>query len=330
VSQKTSNGARGRLSVGVSLLALASVLAASALMQSRSIQDGVRPERVAEAGSNTPQRASTVLQAPPFELDDWMARAEGSSRWPIPEGSRLPGGPVDAVLADNPEEWLLKLPLAQQPAAQIFLERNAEAYAFTTKAEQAWMIENGFPTLEEAAFFAGLPRSQTCGLSVDEIRLGLSRPCLNPKLAALSADVYLREIADSIAKLNSGTTAVEIGDSLSVAPAAAEAILLKSEAEALLARESVGAFRFYQLARLVRELAPVSDGSDGRADVALALAYACEGDSRVAGDRRPELWKNPVTQGAQLALQFLGQDLRRPSGSPACGSARRAFPDRAP
>lgn len=328
MNQATSRTGVGRLFAGITLLVVAVIGIGWALLSSGAAEDPVPAERPTIVGptvaGDSPNRPVQELL---LEEDDWVTRAERAVRWPIPEGLRLPGGPVDVALASTPEAWLLTLPLEQQPAAQAFLERNAEAYAFTSKAEQAWMIDNGFPSLEEAAFFAGLPRSQTCEKSVDDIRLGLSRPCSNPKLAALSSDAYLREVSVKVRSLGGDPNAVEVGDALAVAPAAIDAILIRSEAEALLVRESVGAYRFYQLARLERELASLSDEAGGSGDAALALAYACEGDARVAGARRPQLWENPAAHGAQLAVQLLGNDLRRSSGAPACGFSRHAFPE---
>lgn len=286
-------------------------------------------------GDSTPSAtASPSISVRPAlnEANDRKARIGRSRVWPIPHALRLPGGPSEFFLADTPEAWLLSLPRALQPTAQAFLERNSEAYEFSSKAEQVWLVENGFPTLEEAAFFAGLPRSATCAVGLEEIKQSAAGsidipPCSHPKLAALSADLQLTEIISIQQMRVQGDDLLQVGDAFSVSPRALESVLLSAEVEQLLSR-SLGAYRFYQrasLARAKRRSDPL-DPTDTES-IALALAYACEGDRRLHRSRAGELWSRPAAQSVVATLNVLGADLRRADGGAVCGySSLRAFP----
>lgn len=296
--------------------------------------DGGKLDDEAQGGAAIPPLGEAFPVVGRAKEESWEVLADGSVTWPIPLSLRLPGGPIEVTLADSPEEWLLTLPVTQQPVAQAFLERNAKAYAFESKAEQAWLIENGFPSLEEVAFFAGLARDATCIRTAQEIEASMRaseapRPCAHPKLAALSVDAQIRELDLIGSRTGDDPRPLVIGGSSSLPPEVAEASALRSEAS-ILVDKGVGAYRFYQWASLSR-LSPASDGSphdpSDRETIALALAFACEGDHRMGRLRAPELWSRAATATVIATMNMLDVNLRRPDGRAVCGYSQRiGFP----
>jgi hypothetical protein len=265
--------------------------------------------------------------------DDWIRRAQESVYWSIPEALRIPGGPSRVRLADSPQAWLKSLPSSQQPAAEAFLRRNERAYAFSSKAEQVWLIENGFPSLEEVAYFAGLPRESTCMRSVDELRIDeqaarAPRACGHPKLSALSVDGHMRELEAIALHLVGGLAALEIGGQARF-PRAADDFALLMTSQTSLISEGVGPYRFYQSAELERlrgEIGYSREEREARVSALLALAWVCGGDARVSHAMAPELWSHPATSGVLFAINELGTDLRDGRGRPRCLYGRTAYP----
>lgn len=285
------------------------------------------------SGRNGAEGLGSDTPAPETALD-WVERANRSETWPLPVALRLPGGPAEVALAASPEEWVQRLPERQQALARTFLARNDDAYAFSSKAELAWLIENGFPALEEVVYFASLPREATCVQTIASLRAGAADtgappPCPNPKMAMLSADAQIEAAEHLLASKGGASPTVVLDGTLSVSTEAMEALELITRTRRL-AEEGVGAYRFYQLAALERlPLGAPRSTSDPahRETISLALAYACEGDERLWRLRSPEFWSRPASIAVVAALNLLGPDLRRADGRPVCGFSRQlAYP----
>jgi hypothetical protein len=110
-------------------------------------------------------------------------RAQNQDRWPLGTSGRLPGV-TSSLLGNSIETWILSLPIAKQDAARRFADRYAPAYEIRDKSVQAWMLDNGFPSLEEFAAFDLERHTNGCG----------PLECRNPKIAALASDHYIDQM----------------------------------------------------------------------------------------------------------------------------------------
>ncbi len=215
----------------------------------------------AEAGA-TPPATERGLDAPATldRREAFLARVATADTWPLPAGNRI-AGVAETRLAESPEAWLASLPLADQPVAAAFLERHAAAYRFRSREEQAWMIEAGYPALEEVVAMRRLP---------DDARACIQpgRHCATAKLAALIAD-----------------EGVEALRALEADPRADEADKARARfaiAGGLRARpaDPAGPRAPLLFALQVEALAAITLGQPEDAEVALALARVC-GDYRM-------------------------------------------------
>lgn len=117
----------------------------------------------------------------------WLGRVARADDWPLPAGNRVPGVNT-ATLADDEHAWLESLPEASRAAAARFLERNGSAYAFDNRSVHAWLLDHGFPALEEVAAFEESNLRDAC----NEIQ------CVNGKVAALIADETIARIEQMV------------------------------------------------------------------------------------------------------------------------------------
>ena len=126
----------------------------------------------------------------PMQVGD---AAESATRWTIRPENRI-GGVESTQLASSPEAWLLTLTDDEQVTARAFLERYGDAYAFTSKAELAWLIEAGFPSIEEVVAFRKLPESVR-----DCVQPG--QRCASSKVAVLVADEAFEQLLSNSLEL---------------------------------------------------------------------------------------------------------------------------------
>lgn len=228
----------------------------------------------AEVRSPGPESmAISTAQAP-------VARAlpEAAQHWEIPAANRV-AGVESTSLASSPQEWLLTIPASDREVAGAFLERYADAYAFSSKEELAWMIDAGFPALEEVVAFRKLDSQvRSCILPGNR--------CTSSKVAALVAD----EAFETLAGLND--------DDISDAEKAALSRLRLAGAFEQTAKSPSMLF-----ALRVRASSAAARGFPEERDIALDLAWAC-------GD-----YRSPIVGGSvYTALSMLNS---RPSD--ACG-----------
>jgi hypothetical protein len=284
---------RRRLSMSAVAIVLAVAVAGMALWLARRdagpLPEGMAPAANAPRGdAAAPAADPRAGDAPPTlnRRDAFLARVRASDTWPLPAGNRI-AGVTETRLADSPEAWLATLPLEDQPVAAAFLQRYAGAYGFQSREELAWMIEAGFPALEEVVAMRRMgSEAREC------IQPG--RRCASTKLATLIADA-----------------GVEALQALEADPAADEGD--KARARILIAG-GLGAYPAdpaaprapVLFALQVQAAAAPLMGSPEEAGVALALARVC-GDYRMP-DPPPEL---------QSAVRMLS-----PGGSPGmiCGA----------
>lgn len=140
------------------------------------------PESVSEQAAPASQAAQRKPVASDAHATDVATAARNRPDWPLPADVRLPGI-GSSRLADDLESWIASL-AAGQDKARGFSARYAPAYALGSRAEQAWMLEQGFPSLEEVAAFDYVRDARDCP----------SSQCRNPKIAALAADHFIQQM----------------------------------------------------------------------------------------------------------------------------------------
>lgn len=101
--------------------------------------------------------------------------------------TRLTPGTFTEV--DSLDAWLQSIPADKRHIASAFAQRYPDAYRFTSKEQQAWMLQHGFPTLEDVVAFQESPTP--CPLE----------NCTNSKLASLHADLAIGELSQRLASL---------------------------------------------------------------------------------------------------------------------------------
>lgn len=227
------------------------------------------PVAAAPTPADTREPPAPRLSVPTRERnEDWRARIASADRWTLPAGNRLPGV-HDALLTGDIDAWIASLPPDRQQAAREFVARNALAYQIENKAQQAWMLDRGFPALEEFAAFDFDAHTADC----DALR------CSNAKVAALAADHLLTRVE---ALLPPGTSAaLETPDIASqLTPEQLRELgLAMSSARDYLARASANGSHLFH-AHLQARLAGLMGDVEG-AELGYAYAAAC-GDSRAA------------------------------------------------
>lgn len=114
-------------------------------------------------------------------------QVDGRVSWPLPAGLQLPGV-THATLAGTLEEWIASLPPDQRARARAFATRYGNGYAFDSPEQQAWMLQHGYPSLEEVVAFDFESMTAQC----DRIF------CANPKVSALAADEALNRFEESL------------------------------------------------------------------------------------------------------------------------------------
>lgn len=144
------------------------------------------PTRAASAApTSQPMPRTSALPAVDLERE-----VERSNRWSLARAGHLPGV-ESSVLTDNLEQWILSLPAERQQAARAFAARYAPAYEIDHKAIQAWLLEMGFPSMEEVAAFNYDVHAKGCS----------PFECRNGKVAALAADHFLQQMESLVATL---------------------------------------------------------------------------------------------------------------------------------
>jgi hypothetical protein len=144
----------------------------------------------ARAEPSTPESPPTSAQRSPRSLAE---QVQGRATWPLPAGLRLPGV-RESTLADDLEGWLQTLPPEQRETARAFAGRYGVAYEFSSRAEQAWLLQHGYPSLEEVVAFDAERMMAACG----------SVNCQDPKISALAADFALNRIDERLQTFYAG------------------------------------------------------------------------------------------------------------------------------
>jgi hypothetical protein len=132
-------------------------------------------------GGDTPP-AGLDARVPP--LSEQVA---GRVSWPLPPGLQVPGV-THSTLARNLEEWLESLPPDQRARARDFATRYAVGYSFESPEQQAWMLQHGYPALEEVVAFDFEAMTAQC----DRVF------CTDPKISALAADESLNRAEEAL------------------------------------------------------------------------------------------------------------------------------------
>jgi hypothetical protein len=140
-------------------------------------------EHVPLSGSENPQEASASRANRAAKTIDLVEQVELVEYWTLPPSAHLPGV-ESSHLSNTLADWILSLPIDKQDAARQFAARYAPAYEIDHKAIQAWMLDMGFPSLEEVAVFDINLHARDCS-RID---------CKNPKIAALAADHFVQQM----------------------------------------------------------------------------------------------------------------------------------------
>jgi hypothetical protein len=125
--------------------------------------------------------------SPPPRTTDLHAAVRDLAAWPLPRDARLQGV-GESRLADSLEQWLATLPAAKQDEARRYAARYAPAYEVDDKAVQAWLLDMGFPSLEEFAAFDYARDAAACPATT----------CSNPKVAALASDHFIAQMEQAL------------------------------------------------------------------------------------------------------------------------------------
>ena len=143
--------------------------------------DASRPLAAAASSAVAAPNAARVAPAP--RPTDLRVAVRDLSYWPLPGDAQL-RGVSRSRLADSLEGWIGGLPAPDQERARQFAARYAPAYDISDKAVQAWLLEMGFPSLEEFAAFDYTRDAADCP----------AQSCNRPKVAALSADHFITQM----------------------------------------------------------------------------------------------------------------------------------------
>lgn len=177
------------------LLAVAVVASLAAVAIGYTRRDSVAPATAASVATTAAERAPTAARTP--RATDLRTAVRDATVWPLPADARLPGA-GDSRLSDSLEDWIAALPAADQERARLYAARYAPAYEIADKAVQAWLLERGFPSLEEFAAFDYARDAASCP----------PRSCANPKIAALSADHFIAQMEQALPPVGADGRAV--------------------------------------------------------------------------------------------------------------------------
>lgn len=169
------------------LIAVAVVASIAAAAIGYTRRDGAAPPVTAAATVATTAAERTPAAARTPRTTDLRTAVRDATAWPLPAEARLPGV-GDSRLSASLEDWIASLPAADQERARGYAARYAPAYEIGDKAVQAWLLERGFPSLEEFAAFDYARDAASCP----------PRSCANPKIAALSADHFIAQMEQAL------------------------------------------------------------------------------------------------------------------------------------
>lgn len=231
---------------------------------------------------------------------EFSTRVRQNTYWQLPFDNRVPG--VESVkLVDSLDEWLAGLPPSERLAAEDFVRRNGVALHFETREQQAWLLDRGFPALEEFVAYQRLAESErrSCIPGGGEV-------CRNEKLAYLSADSLLAEAESMIA------TASAQDGSLSSSETA-DALLQKKLSEA---RAAIGLARgeksmLYRMHLLLR-LNQLDSGIYTEVETARLQSASALAIANFCGDRRMAVPGGSESTAASTTLQLLSASVNVP------------------
>lgn len=281
------------ISIGAALLAGAAIYG-FAMMDSTGEAPSAKPEISATA---RPEELTARSQPSGFvpgaaELE-FANRVRQNAYWQLPFDNRVPG--VDSVkLVDSTEEWLAGLPAAERLEAEAFVRRNGVAFQFETREQQAWLLDRGFPALEEFVAYTRLPESERRPCTP-----GSGQVCRNEKLAYLATDALLAEAELLLA--NAKTSEGSLESTKSTDEQTVQKLAQVRAALGLLNGEKSMLYRMHLISRLNQLDAGIyTDAETARVQAASALAIA-----RFCGDSRVVVSDNQASIAASATLQLL-------------------------
>ena len=265
---------------------------------------------VAAVGSDSPAPAASRPQNLVSGAGDraFSQRVRTNAYWALPFDNRVPG--VEAVrLVDSLDEWLANLPPTDRLAAEQFVGRNGVAFHFESREQQAWLLDRGFPALEEFLAYQKLPEADRRACMH-----GGGQVCRNEKLAYLAADALLAEAEALTSSAPAGGAGL---DGSAEADQVLEEKLMAARSSINVARGSKSMlYRMHLLARLNeldRGIHTAAQAAEFESASARAIARFC-GDSRVAVDGDTQ------SNAAATTLQVIGAAVSVPEST--CGIRR--------
>ena len=281
--------------------------------EERSARSGSENGLVDSHSNRDPVSNGSVHSEHLSPLDEYLRKVDASTHWGLPIDNRI-GGVATVKLVASTEEWLRNLPPAQRIGAEAFLSRNRGAYAFSTREEHAWLIDHGFPALEEVAYFQGLPEGER---NCEQDR------CRSGKFAALVIDEQLAMVARGSEGIDLGgrSLAEYVFSPANDSPQVRELLGRLAKIDVATVRGARGGSLLFGLALHERQALLIGgDSPRGRrnAAVASALRAAC-GDARP-----PDRQYGADAEQARVAMLMLGgiptmrqgQICGRPAGAP--------------
>jgi hypothetical protein len=161
----------------------AAALASAALVIALGYGGSTAPTAQQDVTQPVASKASAHRPAVAPRTADLRAAVRDLAAWPLPRDARLQGV-SESRLADSLENWIATLPAAKQEEARRYAARYAPAYDVDDKAVQAWLLDMGFPSLEEFAAFDYARDAASCPATT----------CSNPKVAALASDHFIAQM----------------------------------------------------------------------------------------------------------------------------------------
>ncbi len=283
-----------RLGAGALVAAIAAAVAGFAGRDAADVADAASvPARLDERDA---QRTPVSRATRPVDLRDAVRDV---ALWPLPADAHLPGV-TRSRLSSSLEDWIAGLPAADQERARRYAARYSPAYEIDDKAVQAWLLDRGFPSIEEFAAFDYARDAAGC----------TPQNCANPKIAALSADHFIAQLEQALPPAGAGGDRV-LGGLDDAARRAAAQSYLQAGLYVDRVRKS-GNVLFAAYLDLRREQA---FGHDARAGANRLFIAAC-------GDTRMRLDQGQATLAAAL--------LQNAYGSPCNNVGKPAFPSVSP
>lgn len=248
--------------------------------------------------ARSPVTSSAAVRQPtaaPARPTDLHAAVRDLGAWPLPRDARLQGV-SESRLSDSLENWIAALPAARQDEARRYAARYAPAYEVDDKAVQAWLLEMGFPSLEEFAAFDYARDAAACPATT----------CSNPKIAALASDHFIAQMEQAMPPPAADGSRSLDGLDEAGRRAASQAYVQAGMYTDRLRQSGQVLFAAYLDARREQAL-----GHGGRAAASRLFIAAC-------GDRRMSLDADQT--GLAMAL------LQNAHGSPCNNVGKPAFP----